>query len=234
MKIYAIIPARSGSKGYPDKNIKLINGKPLIGYAIDFAKKLHCDKIICSTDSLAYKSIAESLGAEVPFLRSEYASADNAMEEHILQDLYDKFIENNIDLPDILVWLRPTFLFRDANSVLDGIALLKSRDDLTAVRTICETESRLYSLSEESKLVPSFDDMGKSMIRRQDVGIKYKVFSTDIFRFNKNNLNNTFLGNSIVGIPIDKICGLDIDDESDFMIVKSLVESNCVIVKKYL
>lgn len=234
MRIYAIIPARSGSKGYPDKNIKLINDKPLIGYSIDFAKKLNCDKIICSTDSLEYKKIAESLGAEVPFLRSEYASSDNAMEEHILKDLYNNFINYDIELPDILVWLRPTFLFRDKEIVLKGLELLVSNENLTAVRTICETESRLYSLSTDGKLTPNFEDYGKSMIRRQDVGLKYKVFSTDIFRFNEDNLNDSFLGNNIVGLPIDKICGLDIDDESDFILVKSLIESKCEVVKKYL
>ena len=69
MKIYAIIPARSGSKGLPNKNIKDLNGKPLMTYSIDFAKKIGVDRIFCSTDSQQYAKIAEQYGAEVPFFK---------------------------------------------------------------------------------------------------------------------------------------------------------------------
>ncbi len=234
MKVYAIIPARSGSKGYKNKNIQLIDNKPLIAYSINFAKQLNCDKIICSTDSEEYKEIAEHYGAEVPFLRSPEAAADTAMEEDILKDMYQKFIKYNIEIPDILVWLRPTFVFRDKNIINQAIEILKNNPSTTSVRTICESELRLYSLDENNGLFPRFDDKGKSMIRRQDVGIAYKVFSTDVFRFTKDNLNDVFLGTEIVGLPINKICGLDIDDEIDFKLVKTLIESKCEIINDYV
>ena len=234
MKIYAIIPARSGSKGFPNKNIHLLNGLPLIGYSIRFAQKLNCDKIICSTDSEEYKKIAEKLGAEVPFLRSSEASGDTAMEEDILKDLYFKFQEYDIPMPDIIIWLRPTFVFRDLITTLKGIEILRHTPEINSVRTICETEARLYSIDTENKLTPHFDDRGKSMIRRQDIGTFYKVFSTDIFRFNQENLNNDFLGRNVIGLPISKICGLDIDDETDFKIIESIVQSKNAGVIKYL
>lgn len=234
MKVYAIIPARSGSKGYPNKNINKLNDVPLIGYSIAFAKKLGVHKVICSTDSEEYAKIALELGAEVPFLRSSLASADKSMEHHILQDFYIKFQEFGIDLPDILVWLRPTFVFRDLEIVKKGIQILKNDNNISSVRTICESETRLYSLNNENVLKPNFQDNGKSMIRRQDVGISYKVYSTDIFRFNKNNLGEDFLGNNVIGLPIPKICGLDIDDEADFNIVDSIVSSNYEGFKKYI
>ena len=75
MKVYAIIPARSGSVGYKDKNIKKIDNKPLLAYSIEFAKELKCvDRIFCSTDSQKYANIAIKYGAEVPFLRSVESS----------------------------------------------------------------------------------------------------------------------------------------------------------------
>ena len=71
-KIIAIIPARSGSKGIKDKNIKLLNNKPLIHYSINAAKNSKfIDSIIVSTDSKKYADIALNCGAEVPFLRSK-------------------------------------------------------------------------------------------------------------------------------------------------------------------
>mgnify|MGYP000956410186 CR=1 FL=1 len=85
MNIYAVIPARSGSKGLPDKNIKIIDERPLIDFSIVFAKKIpSVTRIFCSTDSKEYAAIARTCGAEVPFLRSQEAASDNAMEQHIL------------------------------------------------------------------------------------------------------------------------------------------------------
>ena len=70
MKIIAVIPARSGSKGLPNKNIKELAGKPLIAYSIMAAQKTKLiDRIIVSTDSEEYASLAIEYKAEVPFLR---------------------------------------------------------------------------------------------------------------------------------------------------------------------
>lgn len=230
MKIYAIIPARSGSVGLKDKNIKLLGNKPLIAYSIEFAKKLNVDKIFCSTDNERYADIARQYGAEVPFLRSEYAASSIAMEQDILEDLYAKFEQEGIAQPDLIVWLRPTFVFRNLQDVKKCISLLIDNPHFTAARTVCESESRLYSIDDNNKLIPSFDDGSKSMIRRQDIGIKYKVFSTDIIRSSTKDTGNDFLGRNVAAVVTNKLCGLDIDDEIDFKIVESIVRYNKDII----
>lgn len=232
MKIYAIIPARSGSVGLPDKNIRLLGGKPLIQYSIEFARKLNVDRIICSTDSGEYAEIAKRLGAEVPFLRSEEASCSTAMEQDILKDLYRKFEEYNIEQPDLIVWLRPTFVFRNLSDVKKCISLLIENPIYTAARTVCETESRLYSVTGKSMLIPDFEDGNKSMIRRQDVGTRYKVFSTDVFRSDAKDVSDDFLGKRVAAVITNKLCGLDIDDRMDFDIVESIVKYNKTIVNE--
>ncbi|MEG0978382.1 MAG: CMP-N-acetlyneuraminic acid synthetase, partial [Bacilli bacterium] len=79
MKNIAIILARSGSKGLPNKNIKKLDNKPLIAYTIEAAVKSNCfDVIMVSTDSSDYAIIAKQYGAEVPFLRSNENSNDDA------------------------------------------------------------------------------------------------------------------------------------------------------------
>jgi len=222
--IYAIIPARSGSKGLPNKNIRKIASKELIGYSIELAKKLPVNKIICSTDSEEYAEIARRYGAEVPFLRAPFASHDQAMEQHILQDLYDKFDQHGIEYPDIFVWLRPTFIFRDIEAVNKCIERMIDDETLTACRLVVEAESRLY-YDEGGILKPNFDDGGKSMIRRQDIGKKYRVFNTDVFRGKPKNYKEDFLGNKIGYVVGDKLCGVDIDDESDLLIASHIIES---------
>lgn len=234
MKIYAIIPARSGSKGLPDKNIRLIKDRPLIDYSIKFAKKLkNIDRIFCSTDSLVYADIAKKYGAEVPFLRSKMASRDEAMEQDILKDLRKKFAIFCIPEPDIVVWLRPTFLFRDLLDVKRCIDVIVNKNEISAARTVIDSENRLYHIKEDF-LIPSFDDNGKSMIRRQDMINSFKVFSTDVFRFKGNNFDENFLGSKIFPIITNSICGMDIDNKFDFELTRVLVEKTKGIVDEFV
>lgn len=231
--IHAVIPARSGSKGLPHKNIKLLNGKPLMAYTIEFANKLNLDKVICSTDSDQYADIATQYGAEVPFLRSDFASTSKSMEQDILKDMFNKFKKNNISLPNIIVWLRPTFVFRSLNHVKKCIDMLLNNNSLSAARTICLAESRLYSKT-KNHIIPDFETYGKSMVRRQDIIDKYKVFSTDVFRCDGGMVNDNFLGDNVAGVTTSKICGLDIDDITDFYIVESLLKHKPEILYEYM
>lgn len=231
--IYAIVPARSGSKGLPNKNIKSLAGVPLMAYSIAFARQLPVDRVLCSTDSEEYAEIAREYGAEVPFLRSKQAASDHAMEEDILVDFSEKFKLHNLPNPDILVWLRPTFIFRDLEATRRCIDLLVDDPTINSTRTIAAAERRLYH-HENGYLKPSFDDQGKSMIRRQDIGDFYKVYSTDVFRFDPQNIDNHFLGSKIVGVEIGKVCGMDIDDEVDFLLAEALLKSDYSLVEKYV
>lgn len=232
MKIYAIIPARSGSKGIIQKNIRSLCGRPLLDYSIAYAKKLPVDKIICSTDSQIFANIAKDLGAEVPFLRSIEAAGDTAMEEDILKDLYDRLPSVGIEIPDIIVWLRPTFVFRSVAVGIRCIQRMLIEKELTACRTVCESESRLYK-QDGDLLIGDFDNLGgKSMIRRQDVGTRFKVFSMDVFR--GGDSSPFFLGNRVGFERISKICGMDIDDETDWFVTEELVKSASQHIREYV
>lgn len=234
MKIYALIPARSGSRGLKDKNIKKINNKPLLAYSIKFAKKLdYVSRIFCSTDSKRYQKIAIEYGAEVPFLRSKSASGHLAMENDILKDLRKKFIKHQIEEPDFLVWLRPTFIFRNVNDVEKCIKLLIKNKKASASRIIVPAENRLY-VKKGEYILPEFDNKNRSMIRRQDMVSSYKVFNTDVIRFKKNKFSDSFLGANVLGVTSDAICGLDIDNDTDFLIVKSLIENNKKKLNEYI
>lgn len=232
MTIYAIVPARSGSVGIPDKNILPIGGKPLIAHSIAFAQQLGVSRIFCSTDSEAYAAIAREYGAEVPFLRSAEASSSTAMEQHILSDLYEKFETHGIPQPDLIVWLRPTFVFRNVADVQKCINLLIEHPTFTSARTVCETESRIYSISDQ-QLIPKFDDGGKSMIRRQDIGTHYKVYSTDVIRSGTRYTGDDFLGDCVAAVVTNKLCGFDIDDQMDFDIVNSILTNNQSLINAY-
>ena len=113
-KIIALIPARSGSKRFINKNIYPIEGHPLMAYSIVSAVRSRVfSRIIVSTDSEYYKKIAEFYGAEVPFLRpkniSSSKSSDYEWVYYTLNKIDQKF--------DIFVILRPTNPFRNKSSI---------------------------------------------------------------------------------------------------------------------
>ena len=78
MKILGVIPARGGSKGIKEKNIKTLCGKPLIAYSIESALKSNLSDVIVSTDSHKIKSIAKKFSANVPFIRPSELSSDSS------------------------------------------------------------------------------------------------------------------------------------------------------------
>lgn len=229
--IWAVIAARSGSKGLPDKNIRSLAGKPLIGHAINFAKKTGLfDKILLSTDSAKYAEIGASYGAWTPFLRGLKAAQDNSMEEDILEDLDAKLKTNLISPPDIIVWLRPTFPFRSVEDLKLGLSKLDDSTD--SVRLVTEGEPRLYEIRNDF-LTPKFDDGGRSMIRRQEFPAAYKVFHTDIFWYKNISKGRRFLGDKVKAVVIHKLCAMDVDGIEDFQLIDALISSNSPLVEKY-
>jgi CMP-N,N'-diacetyllegionaminic acid synthase len=154
------------------------------------------------------------------------------MEQHILSDLYAKFEQFGIPQPDLIVWLRPTFVFRNVLDVQRCIDILTEDPTYTSARTVCETESRIYRISDQ-ELIPKFDDGGKSMIRRQDIGTHYKVYSTDVIRANNRYTGDDFLGNKVAAVVTNKLCGFDIDDQMDFDIVNSILTNNQSLINAY-
>ncbi len=229
--IWAVIAARSGSKGLPDKNIRMLAGKPLIAHAIDFAKKSGIfDRVLLSTDSEKYAEIGRRHGAWVPFLRGMNAALDHSMEEDILEDLSAKLAENVIEPPEVIVWLRPTFPFRSDEDLKSGLLKLDNLTD--SVRLVTEGEPRLYEIQDDY-LIPRFDDLGRSMIRRQEFPATYRVFHTDIFWYKNINKGKKFLGDKVKALSIHKLCAMDVDGLEDFELIEALISSNSPLVQKY-
>ena len=116
-KVCVIIPARCGSISIKNKNIVLINKKPLLAHSIIAAKKTGIKDIIVSTDSSKYKKIAERFGAKVPFLRPKKISNSKSLDSDYLKHCYEWFKKKNIFI-DIFIILRPTTPFRNYKDII--------------------------------------------------------------------------------------------------------------------
>ena len=126
MKILAIIPARGGSKGVPNKNSKLLGNKPLISYTIEQAIVSNSfSKIIVSTDDIAIAKIAIDFGAEVPFIRPAELATDTASSIAVVQHAID-FLEAENEFFDAICLLQPTSPFRERGFINKAIETFSS------------------------------------------------------------------------------------------------------------
>ena len=226
----SIIPARYGSKGLKNKNIRLLNGRPLIAWTIKAAKKAKLiSKIIVSTDSKEIASIAEKYGAEVPFLRPRHLATDKskAIDNYIysmnkLQKLLNFQSDN-------FVVLQPTSPTRDANDIDQAIKLFY-RKKADSVLSCCETSIApftLFNLNENLKMMISKNKKLKKTMNRQE----YKSYYTpngSIYVLNLKNLikYKSYFSNKSYAYLMPQCKSVDINNLDDFNYAEFLLKKN--------
>jgi len=144
MKPLVVIPARGGSKGVPNKNIKILNGKPLIQYTIEASRKVFADEYICvTTDDLKIKEVVENIGLKVPFMRPAELATDTAGSYEVLLHALS-YYESLGYKPNTIILLQPTSPFRTAAHIKEALKFYTSELDM--VVSVKETSSNPYFL----------------------------------------------------------------------------------------
>lgn len=228
MNILAVIPARSGSKSVPNKNIKLINGKPMLAYSIEHAKKSkYINRIILSTDSKEYANIGEKYGAEVPFIRPMEYATDTALDidvfYHCLTFLKDK---NNYEA-DIIVQLRPTYPIRNIEDIDRMIEILMEKVEVDSVRSIApakEIPYKMWHRDSTGLITPIMNKIPECYnMPRQDLPkIYYQNACIDVVRGNTILDKHSMSGDIIYGYEMCK--NYDIDTEEDLNIADEYIK----------
>ncbi|MBX7227640.1 MAG: acylneuraminate cytidylyltransferase family protein [Chitinophagales bacterium] len=175
MKPLIVIPARGGSKGVPKKNIKPLNGKPLIHYTIEAALTVFDKEYICvSTDAEEISSVAEEKGINIPFLRPPHLAADHAGTYEVLLHAIQFYEEQKHYSPDTLILLQPTSPFRNASHIQE--ALQAYDEDCDMVVSVKETKANpYYLLKEEDENGYLISSKTGNFIRRQDCPSVYEL-----------------------------------------------------------
>ena len=222
--ILAVIPARGGSKGLPGKNIKKLNGEPLINYTIKAAREIFPDdQIIVSTDDEEIKRTAENTGLQVPFLRPAELATDNAgTQEVLLHSL--KFAENRGQDPEVLVLLQPTSPFRKAAHIKEALELYSNEIDMLV--SVKETDANpYYVLKEENEHGYLENSKPGNFTRRQDCPKVWELNGA-IYIINVHSLKegpiNEF--SKIRKYVMDDYSSIDIDNEIDWLVAEKLLE----------
>lgn len=227
MNILYVIPARGGSKGIPRKNIKLLNGKPLISYAIDTARSLATDDNICvSTDDDEIIQVVENYGLKVPFKRPEYLATDSAGTNEVLLHALD-FYEKQGQHYDVIVLLQPTSPFRSAKHVEEAVKLYSSEVDMV-VSVKEATANPYYNCFEENQEgVLQISKGDGHYTRRQDAPKVYE-YNGAVYVINTNSLKQRTLSqfNKRVKYVMDDFHSLDLDNMNDWVFAECLMKNN--------
>lgn len=227
-KNLAVIPARSGSKGLVHKNIKLLNGKPLIAYTIEEAIKSGLfDEIYVSTDSKEYGKIALEYGAKVPFLRSDVTATDTASSWDVVKEALFRYRELGKEYETVAL-LQPTAPFRRADDILKAYKLFDEKKANTVV-SVCEMDhSPLWSNTlPEDYSMDNFIRPDVANSPRQKLNQYYRINGAIyLVRTEYLEICNTIYDINSFAYIMDKKRSIDIDDEFDFIMAEALITHN--------
>ena len=219
----AFIPARGGSKGIPNKNIKEFAGKPLIVHSIEYA--LNCtkiDEVVVSTDDDKIIKIARKAGARI-VNRPPELSTDSATTESAIHHFVNKFNKK----PDILVLLQPTSPFRPKGSLENAITHF-TENGFDSLLSITPTHRFFWRVKEDQTTFAEYDYLNRP--RRQDMkleDIRY-MENGSLYIFTRKHFDKTGnrLGGKIGYVEWPVEYSIEIDTQLDFDMVEKLFLSN--------
>lgn len=228
MKNIAIIPARSGSKGLKDKNIKILNGIPLLAYTINAAKESKMfDEIFVSTDSEKYAEIAKEYGASVPFLRSKKLSDDNTSSWDVVKDAL-QWYENNGKVFRTVALLQPTSPLRTANNIIAGYELMDTKN-ANLIVGVCEADHSPLWCNKIPQDLSLKNFLKKDLVSlpRQNLPTYYRINGAlYIAKVEYLYLVEDIYSSECYACIMKKEHSIDIDDELDLMIAETLLNKN--------
>ncbi len=223
MSIVAFIPARGGSKGVIQKNIKLLAGKPLIAWSIEQALASNLiTRVIVSTDCPEIARVAKEYGAEVPFLRPDSISGDKATTESAMLHCCSYLKEKN-EFPELFILVQATSPIRSVNQ-FDNAILYFKRNNYDSLLTV--SPSHRFTWKNPSNPSASYDFTNRP--RRQDIKeVDQEYLETGSFYITKTELlveaENRLVGNiGMFKTPEEE--SYEIDSLVDFKVCEEILK----------
>lgn len=226
-RVLAIIPARKGSKGIPGKNIKIMNGKPLIVWTIEQAKKSrYIDKILVSTDCNEIKKISEKAGAKVPYIRPKELSGDKAKTVDVASHAVEYLEKNEKEKYEIMLLLEPTSPLRAEEDIDNAIEKIISNDNIEAVISIGKmSDHPVLAKRIDGESIKPYFGVNDIESRRQDLteayfpyGVVYAI-KTKVFEQKK-----TFYPENQSYIELEDWQCFELDKRWDWVCIEAIME----------
>ncbi|WP_445366948.1 cytidylyltransferase domain-containing protein [Methylomonas sp. BW4-1] len=231
IRVLIVVPARSGSKGLMDKNVKLLDGRPLLAWTAESVVRAAVpDSLaILSTDSEHYAVLGRKEGLCVPFLRPSVYSGDSVAAFSVVEHAADWFIAVYGYRPELMMWLQPTSPFRSAAIIREAVAMVSDRqvDAVVGCKEIHRDLTTLFRL--ESGHMQPLDNQRPTQTSRQQSqplltpnGAMY-LCKTDYLLEHKS-----FYPPKTVPLVMNAIQSLDIDTEEDWAIAEAYIKQGLV------
>jgi len=228
--ILCTICARGGSKGVKNKNIKELNGKPLIAYTIEQAKASELfEHIVISTDSDDIANIAKQYGAEVFFKRSKEMASDTAGKLDVIKDAFKRSEEYYNRTFDYLIDLDATAPLRSVEDIINSLNQFEENDNDNLITAMPSRRSPYFNLVEQDKngKVYLSKNLDNAVARRQDAPKSYDM-NASIYIWKREvilNEKSLFLEKTgLYVMPEER--SIDIDTELDYKFVEFLMKEN--------
>ncbi|MCC2643384.1 MAG: neuA [Nitrospira sp.] len=225
MQALAVIPARGGSKSIPLKNIRPLNGRPLLAFTIEAAKRSkYLDRCVVSTDHPDIAKVARDHGAEVIERPADLATDQAPTEGALLHVL--EILSREGYLPDYVVTLEPTSPFRTTALIDRCIEAAIQHQDVDCVMTVTETR-KCYGRLEEGRFEYLFPDQPR---RRQERRPLYEESSTVyVTRTSALERDRSVLGRTRYGLVVeDAREAVDINEPLDFIVAEAVLAQRLV------
>jgi CMP-N,N'-diacetyllegionaminic acid synthase len=222
----AIIPARGGSKGLPNKNILPLGGKPLIAHTIEAARAAHCiQRIVVSTENPEIAEIARCHGADVPFLRPAELARDETPTLPVMQHVVTQLTVTEGWQPEIIVLLQPTSPLRQPEDIDRGVTLLEETGADSVVSVCLSEHHPAWMKRIESGRVLPFLDNAPVYNRRQDLPPVYRLNGA-IYVTRRRVLQdeNVILGCDTRALIMDPESSVDIDSALDLKLASLILQ----------
>ncbi|WP_167956011.1 acylneuraminate cytidylyltransferase family protein [Anaerosporobacter faecicola] len=231
MRTLYFIPARSGSKGIKDKNIKLINNKPLLSYVISAIRNTNNfnsskDIIFLNTDSERYAEIGKEYGAETPYLRQKELATDSSVITDVIINMMNYYKNKNIEF-DYLAFIQPTSPLITSEDIDKGFEELEENPSIDAINSVTEADTipLWCNTLDENLSMDNFIDEEIKKKNRQELPQYYQITGAiRIARYQKIIMNKFDWYKNSKALILDKLHSVDIDTIEDFMYAEYLIK----------
>jgi CMP-N-acetylneuraminic acid synthetase len=227
-RVLAVITARGGSKRLKNKNIRLLQGKPLMAYSIMAALRTRqIDRVVVSTDSSAIARIARQYGADVPFIRPARLAQDTTQVLDVLRHLLVELEKREGQPYDVVVLLQPTSPLRTHRHIAGAIDLFLRKKAATVIG-VCPMEHSPYwavIVDGRGRLRPLLREKRPFVMRGQDLPVVYRLNgAVYVYRSDIILKKQAVVSSRTYAYIMDRMVSYDIDDALDLAVVRLLKE----------
>tara|TARA_X000000368_G_C23042692_1_gene717741 strand:+ start:1425 stop:2129 length:705 start_codon:yes stop_codon:yes gene_type:complete len=228
IRVLGLIPARGGSKGVPRKNIKLLNGKPLIEWSAEaLLKSKLIDTCICSTDDKEIAKIVENLGVDIPFIRPKKLAEDDSLVVDVIIHALDFFNKKNITFSHVML-VQPTNPTIKSSDIDNAVNLAKNNDydTIISVHKYSGIHPAVMYKKRDNEifepLLPNSSELPRQKFEEiyARSGLFYLI-KTEVLKENKS-----IYGEKIHAIEIDEKRAIPIDTDQDFCKAEKYLREN--------